>query len=445
MGILTIEILLKIQVNIDTLVEECPMEANLSQLSSLEQEAVDEETKGDRLRELAEISIELARLVASNSSATPELLQELAVSSDVIIRGNIAANPNTPTEILLNLGARFPEQMLENPVFSLLLLENPNLVNEMPLPTLQSVLQLKQVPIFFLEQAANKQEWQVQLAVTMNPNTPQSVLERLAAANIDSSVARNIAEHPNTTGSVLEKLAEHEHFEADCRIAKHPKTPSNVLAKLAELYITKWRSRGGLLETIAENPNTPVSALELVAKEVPTKGIYGVRFAVAKNPNTALKILEKLAWVKDDLVQRAVAVHPNTSERLLMQIAISQVSTWDRRILPPDMTLEQVAVEITQHLLCVQQPNTSVDIFEQFVAHRWDAVRLAIAMNQNAPEHILDKLSKDQEFIIRIQVAENPKTPIAIRQRLTQEDDNWIVRAAASDYLLRLQRRSQQP
>lgn len=420
------------------------MEANLSQLSSLEQEAVDEGTSGDRLRELSEISIELARLVANNPSAPPELLQELAVSSDVIIRGNIAANPNTPTEILLNLGVRFPEQMLENPVFSLFLLENPNLVNEMPLPTLQSVLQLKQVPIFFLEQAANKQEWEVQLAVTRNPNTPQSVLERLAAANINSSVARNIAQHPNTTGSILEKLAEHEHFEVHSFIAKQPKTPSNVLAKLAELYITKWRSRGGPLERIAENPNTPVSTLELLAKEVPTKAIYSVRLAVAENPNTSLKILEKLAWVKDNLVQRAVALHLNTSERLLMQIAISQVSTWDRRILPPDMTLEQVAVEITQHLLCVQQPNTSVDVFEQFVAHRWDAVRLAIAMNQNAPEHILDKLSKDPECIIRARVAENPKTPTTIRQQLTQ-DDNWLVSGTASDYLLRLQRRSQQP
>lgn len=409
------------------------MEGN-SQLSSLEQEAVDEGTTGDRLRELAQISIELARLVAKNSSAPPELLQELSASSDVIIRKNVAANPNTPTEILLNLGTEFPEQMLENPLFSLLLLENPNLVNEMPLPTLQSILKLKQVPIFFLEQAANKQEWEVQLAVTMNPNTPQSALERLAAANRYSSVARNIAEHPNTTGSVLEKLAEHENDECHYFIAKHPKTPSNVLARLAETLITKWQTNLGLFRTIAKHPNTPVSTLEFLAKEDRTKGIDSLRVAVAENSNTPLKILEKLAQDKDYWVRRAVALHPNTTERLLMQIAMSQVSTWERRILPPDMSLEQVAVEITQHLLCVQQPNTSVDVFEQFVAHRWDAVRLAIAMNQNAPEHILDKLSKDQEFIIRIRVAENPNTPIAIRQRLTQ-DGNWIVRAAASDNL----------
>ena len=49
---------------------------------------------------------------------------------------NLATNPNTPTEVLLNLGAEFPEQLLDNPVFFLLLLENLNLVEQMPVTTL---------------------------------------------------------------------------------------------------------------------------------------------------------------------------------------------------------------------------------------------------------------------------------------------------------------------
>lgn len=48
----------------------------------------------------------------------------------------LATNPNTPTEVLLNLGAEFPEQLLDNPVFFLLLLENLNLVEQMPVTTL---------------------------------------------------------------------------------------------------------------------------------------------------------------------------------------------------------------------------------------------------------------------------------------------------------------------
>lgn len=79
------------------------MEANLSQLSSLEQEAVDEGTSGDRLRELAKISIELARLVANNPSAPSELLQNLVNTKDIFTLQNIAANLNTPPEVLAGL------------------------------------------------------------------------------------------------------------------------------------------------------------------------------------------------------------------------------------------------------------------------------------------------------------------------------------------------------
>ena len=68
---------------------------------------------------------------------------------------NLATNPNTPTEVLLNLGAEFPEQLLDNPVFFLLLLENLNLVEQMPVTTLQSILKQERVPVPFLEWAAS--------------------------------------------------------------------------------------------------------------------------------------------------------------------------------------------------------------------------------------------------------------------------------------------------
>lgn len=102
------------------------MEAQFSESMSI-QEAASESTSCDRLFELALACTDLARLVA-NHSAPPELLHELGDSRDLRTRENVATNPNTPTEILLNLGAEFPEQLLGNPVFFLLLLENLNLV-----------------------------------------------------------------------------------------------------------------------------------------------------------------------------------------------------------------------------------------------------------------------------------------------------------------------------
>ncbi len=85
----------------------------------LRQEAENENTGSDRLVELAQISTELARVVAKNPCATPELLRSLSGSYDTETRPNVAANPNTPTEVLWLLGVQFPQQILDNPIFSL--------------------------------------------------------------------------------------------------------------------------------------------------------------------------------------------------------------------------------------------------------------------------------------------------------------------------------------
>ena len=95
---------------------------------NLQLEATNEKTSCDRLYELTRVSTELAQLVAQNPGAPAELLEELANRIDVTIRKNVAANPNTPTETLLCLANEFPREVLSNPVFPLLLLEDLNIL-----------------------------------------------------------------------------------------------------------------------------------------------------------------------------------------------------------------------------------------------------------------------------------------------------------------------------
>lgn len=57
-----------------------------------------------------------------------------------------------------------------------MLLENPNLVAEIPLPTLRSILKLDNVPQFILEQAAHKADVEVQLALANNIQTSGKTL-----------------------------------------------------------------------------------------------------------------------------------------------------------------------------------------------------------------------------------------------------------------------------
>lgn len=177
------------------------LEVLLCDYLTLQQEAVAQGTSSDRLKQLAAISTDLARRVATNPCASPDLLRQLANRNDTMIRSHVAANPNTPTDVLLHLGSEFPQQLIDNPIFSLLWLENPNVTHDIPFTTLMSLLQQEQVPIFFLEQAAIHCDGEVQLAVAMHPQTSRTALEKLVQCG-DAQVAEAAKLHVNWTGEM---------------------------------------------------------------------------------------------------------------------------------------------------------------------------------------------------------------------------------------------------
>ncbi len=99
----------------------------MSNFLTPQQQALHENTPPQRLRELALESIELARVVAKNPSAPSDLLKVLSdYHDDIETRKNVTANPNTPIKQLFTGGACFPVELLNNPVFPLLILENPS-------------------------------------------------------------------------------------------------------------------------------------------------------------------------------------------------------------------------------------------------------------------------------------------------------------------------------
>jgi len=117
---------------------------------------------------------------------------------------------------------------------------------------------------------------------------------------------------------------------------------------------------------LTKNPNTPISVLELLAKD---KDEY-VRGEVAANPNTPISVLELLAKDKDEYVQCGVAGNPNT----------------------PIPVLEQLANDMQKYV-------------------QWNIVS-NIAANPNTPISLLELLAKDGKKDVRQSIAQNPNTPI---------------------------------
>ena len=58
------------------------------------------------------MDINISRKLARDETTAPEVLARLAKTKDRIIRKNVASNPNTSLEILLELGAEFPRELL---------------------------------------------------------------------------------------------------------------------------------------------------------------------------------------------------------------------------------------------------------------------------------------------------------------------------------------------
>ncbi len=410
------------------LIRSNPPEPATPKSATPEQEAIaaNENTSQDQLQELAKSSIYLARLVARNAIASSDILQDLASSADAATREGVATNPNTPVNILLKLGADFPKLLLDNPVFSLLLLENPNLVEEMPLSTLKSLVE-QQVPISFLEgaekrsnsQRVSREDQLVLDAVARNLHTPASVLERLAAGTQVNWLGGTIAKHPNTLGDTLGKLARDKQCEVRQSVAEHPNTPTDVLDWLTEdldIYGTYPHQELGFIRRIvAQNPNTPEKTLEHLAQDQGVTMNRGrdIREAVAENPNTPLSVLEKLAHDTHECVRWAVAVHPKMTVNLLIQTKLAHN--------------EQAA----QDLWLAKQVNTPIDILEQ-LAYRGVLVGLAVAKNPSLPGYLIEKLYVRQGGVMYADaIARHPNASASVLKKFRRHPSTYLRHLAA--------------
>lgn len=128
-------------------------------LNSLKLEASSHSTSQQKLRELAAINDDLARLVAANPLADCSLLEELAIkardSKDVEMQRALVGNPNTPTKWLIGLASLFPEEFFNNPAYNLSILENINFTKRFERKLLLNLVYAPNAPTSFLEFAAN--------------------------------------------------------------------------------------------------------------------------------------------------------------------------------------------------------------------------------------------------------------------------------------------------
>jgi hypothetical protein len=353
--------------------------------NSLVEEVTSDSISFERLQELSEKNIELARLIANNPASPPQLLTSMARRRDKVILHHVTTNPNTPTEVLFKLARRFPEQFLKNPILSLLLLENPNFFHEMPLNTLESVrdyildkcycrdLQQSKacssfvlVPDFILQQLIKYKNDLFRGSIAKHPNTPLPFLEQLAVDSYYCSryfVALNL----NTPVYLLEKLAEDNSTYVRYCVAKNPNLPSSLILKMAN------DSSLDVIEGIVYNPHAPTQTIDILLEKL-RQGRHGdaTLARIAASYDVGAYVLETLAVCDIRKVRCYIGYNKRTPAKTLKQMAQVKNEHW--------LVLREIA----------KNPATPIEVLQKMTQERRQSIREAAEENLRVTQKIKD-------------------------------------------------------
>lgn len=382
--------------------------------------------------------------IALDPSTEPEILATLERSPDPTVREAVTCNPNTPAEVLLRLGAEFPAQLLDNPLFTLLILENPNLAAEMPLKTIQSLLQQQNAPAYLWERAGDRAPIEVQLALTARLDTSAQTLQRLMQSK-HARVAQAASLHVNITDelgddwqdklrSQIDKAADSQNFGSNspaiyvlCSFAIFPKflveyflqapKHSDFCHKIAYSVADP-----NFWEGLANHPDSSVRYALLNNHHVTPDICRSVvldeehKLKAARNSTTPAYYLTKLALDPDAKVRQAVAGNTNVPRSLLYDL-----------VKDPDREVTRSAYQKLRELEdnsknpydLLSNPKTPTEVVESLLPrHREEALA-----HPNVPQHYLFEYAQNADWELRKAVASNPNLPLPLIEALAEDDD----------------------
>jgi hypothetical protein len=454
----------------------------ISNNTILKQEAALETTSVSRLKELAEIDINLARIVAKNSMTSSELLQQLASSSDKFVLEAVTSNPNTPPEVLLELGKRFTKKFIENPCLPLMLLENPNLFKQLPLKTINKILSNENAPDFLLKWASNQDNPDVLFALLKNthiygeiladvvnfyfsikgngiryseykknhnyndvllalvnhPETPAESLEKLA--NLSDDIGKGAKLHINLRGEITDewdKIA--TEVIQDWSFSQDVDFDGLVLLVLEEVpkYLTAKLFGLDIANYLVSQANTSADYLEIIFSEYSNN--HHIIHHLAQHPNTPPQILEKLAEFEEVTIRAAVAENPNLGERSLLALLEDKSSDVRNAAIKNPSISMAVIDELEwrknhqQREAIAQNPSVPLSVLKFLVEDENCNVRTMLAKNPTIPVNLLSTLAEDESYRVRLSVAENINTPKTVLEKLGKDEFCFVRQGVAKN------------
>ena len=344
--------------------------------------------------------VEADRVIASHRNASAELLSRLSHSSDRAIRARVTSHPATPSADFVRLGQQFPTEFLASPQLDLLLLENPALLQTLPVSTLVRLLKTDRCPVEALVWAASHPDESVQLAVLACATAPAAAL-KLLQTSIHGSVRSSAAARSLPEAEDSRDPEEFFKGAVKARLAELPPGSAIEAWKSGDIGLPQWPylSPAVRLEVLGVEWTTLVNSAFLprpVWEELYVAAEYLCELVSSPSapPDRVPALLKSLLKHPDGDVRGAVARHP--------ALELDQ--------------LQGLLEDPRSDVVACAASNPRVPIQELLRLGTSDekTIRIAVARNPTAPVHLLDRLLSDPSPYVRAAACANATIPKSI-------------------------------
>lgn len=372
----------------------------------------------NRLADSAVDNRERNLAIAANPNTCPDRLRHLAKSGDRLIRKTVVSNPNTPREILFELGAEFPESLINNPVWDLLFLEDPRLLRDLPLIVQQHLLYQENVPSYLMELIAAGGDFNLRLGLTRHPKTPYLILQKLFKFP-EHSLQKAVKLHIKWPEPVQEFFEEIINATLEQQSTKNStKFTLRSLVEHGLLFDLMGMGNQGNNQQIINEVSHPSLWIG---------GLQNLRIKIKKNEETFKydglnkhQVLEKVfAELSQDFnptIKKYFTQDSNPSPAIFPDLF--SLETSNENPLPPRHKISTLASQAPRRSNVISHLLESIACF--FYTPHWLlsllangnlSLRRKVLTHPNLPSYILEKLALDPHLLVQRDVAKHPNTP----------------------------------
>ena len=223
-----------------------------------------------------------------------------------------------------------------------------------------------------------------------------------------------VVREPNVSSEVLAALSNDASEHVRVAVARNERTPPDALRKLTDDKIAA--------RIVAGNPSAPPDVLEKIVSGTDEGAHYGVSGNKNVPPETLRKLYRKTRPVESAIL-RNIASNPNLPEDLFYEIHRRGGLTYMllKNQNPPKGFLEEVLKTAGEYdrAQVARSPAVSPDTLMSLGNDRSWLVRVAVAQNPRTPRSTFESLLSDGD--VRPHVANNPSLPADMLAQLAND------------------------